>query len=151
MDQDINKPDKEVIAGISSLKYVDINNVESLENGILKLKTGFQLRKIYTSIGKWSFEGSLSNETDNYFDFRLSGIFSSHDKTLLQSVSDASNNRLLLVIQLDGVIYVAGNTEEFIRCSFSNFSGTLPSDETGYKINFARKLRNPLTILTQLL
>ena len=151
MDQDINKPNKEVLAGISSLKYMDINNVDSLENGVLKLKPGFQLRKIYTSIGKWSFDGSFSNETDNYFDFKLSGIISGHDKALLQSVLDASNTRLLLVIQLDGVNYVAGNTDEFIRCFFSNFSGTVPGDETGYKINFVRKLRHPLTILDSII
>ncbi len=151
MDQDINKPNKEVLAGISSLKYVDINNVESLENGVLKLKPGFQLRKIYTSVGKWTFDGNLSNETDNYFDFKLSGIISGHDKTLLQNVLDASNSRLLLVIQTNGVNYVAGNLDEFIHTSFSNFSGALPGEETGYKLVFYRKLRKPLTILTQLL
>ncbi|MFZ4414341.1 MAG: hypothetical protein ACOYOV_14755 [Bacteroidales bacterium] len=151
MDQDINKPNKEVLAGINLLKYVDINNVEYLENGVLKLKPGFQLRKIFTSVGKWSFDGSLSNETDNYFDFKLSGIISGHDKILLQNVLNASNSRLLLIIQTDGVNYVAGNLDEFIHTSFSNFSGALPGEESGYKINFFRKLRQPFTILTQLL
>ena len=52
MNVDINRPKTENSAGVISVKIADINNVESVENGILKMKSGFTLKKIDVTTGK---------------------------------------------------------------------------------------------------
>ena len=151
MNTDIEKPKTENSAGIISLRFADINNVESCENGIIKMKTGFQLRKIETKRGKWSFEGDFTTEGNGFYDFKLSGIISGHNKNILPITLLASITKLLLIVELDNVVYAAGNLDEGIHFKFGHFSGTTPGDETGYKFEFYRKLRKPVMVLDQVI
>lgn len=147
MNIDINKPKTENLAGIKSIQFADINNIDSIENGILKMKTGYQLRKIDTKWGKWSFEGDYTTETNGVYDFKLSGIISGHNKTILANTILAGNSDLILVIGLDNITYIAGNKDEGIHFKFGHFSGSIPGDEIGYKLEFYRKLRKPVMVL----
>ena len=151
MDNDLNKPQTENLAGIIWLKFIDISNVECIENGILTLKPGFSMRKIHTSREKWSLDGYWSTNANDGFDFKVSGIISGHDKNILANSILASTTDLLLLINLDNIMYAAGNLDEGIHFSFTQFSGIKPGDETGYKLEFFRKLRRPVMIIDQIL
>ena len=151
MNSDINKPKTENSAGVVSLKFADINNVESVENGILKMKTGFTVKKIDVTTGKWSFEGDLSPDANGVYDFKLSGAISGHDSTILKNSMLASATDLILLIYLNNITYLAGNTEEGIHFKFGHLSGLIPGDETGYKLDFYRKLRKPVVVLNQII
>ena len=103
MNIDINKPKTENSAGIRSLKYVDIVNVESVENGILKMKTGFTVKSIQNSLGKWNFDSNYAPEANGEYDFKLSGIISGYDKALLNNSVLAACTGFVLVIELDNI------------------------------------------------
>ena len=151
MNNDILKPKTENQAGIISIKYSDINNIASVENGTITMKPGFTLKKIQNSFDKWSFIGDFTAEVNGSYDFKLSGITSGHDKTLLNNSITASNTDLILVIQLDNITYIAGNLDEGIHCKFGHYSGTMPGDDTGYKLEFYRKLRRPIMMLASII
>lgn len=141
MNSDINKPNTENSAGIKSIKYVDINNVETVENGIITMKTGFTLKKIQNSFDKWYYEGDFTVEANGMFEVKMSGIISGNDKSLFSNLVTLTNTDLILVVQLDNITYIIGTKEEGIHCKIGNFSGTKPGDETGFKLEFFRKLR----------
>jgi len=151
MNTDINKPKTENLAGIISLKFADILNVKSVENGVLELKPNYSLKKIDTIQGKWNFEGDFLSESDGGYDFKLSGIISGHDKNLLTNTIMASVSDLVLVVQLNNISYLAGNLDEGIHFKFSHFSGSKPGEETGYKLDFYRKLRRPVIVLNSVI
>ena len=147
MNTDINKPSIENSAGIKSIKYADNNNVESVENGILTMKTGYTLKKIQNSFDKWTYDGDFTVEANGMFEVKISGIISGNDKNLFSNLVTLTNTDLILVVQLDNITYIIGNKEEGIHCKIGNFSGTKPGDETGFKLEFFRKLRKPPMVL----
>lgn len=151
MNSDIIKPKTENIAGIISLKFIDVNNVKSVENGVLEIKPGFSLKKIDTTVGKFSFEGDFPSEKEGVYDFKVSGIISGHDKTILANTILASNADLIVVVELDNITYIAGNMDEGIHFKFGHFSGSKPGDETGYKLEFYRKLRRPIMVFNSII
>ncbi len=151
MNVDINRPKTENSAGVISVKIADINNVESVENGILKMKSGFTLKKIDVTTGKWNFEGDLSPDANGIYDFKLSGIISGHDVTILKNSIQASSSDLIILIYLNNITYIAGNPDEGIHFKFGHFSGTVPGEETGYKLEFYRKLRRPVMVLNSVI
>ncbi len=147
MNTDLNKPKTENSAGVKSLKYADIANVESVENGILKVKTGFSVKNIQTSLGKWLFDSNFAPEANGEYDFKLSGSISGHDKALLINSVLAAYCGFVLIIELDNITYIAGNPDEGIHFKFNHYSGSSPEEDTGYKIDFYRKLRRPAVML----
>ena len=151
MNTDINKPKTENLAGIISLKFADINNVKSIENGIIEMKPGFSLREIETTTGKWIFEGDLSDAAADGYDFKVSGILSGHDKALLSNTKLANASDLIVVVELTNITYAAGNTDEGIHFKFSHYSGAMPFDESGYKLEFYRKLIRPVMVLNSVI
>ena len=151
MNSNINKPKIENSAGIRSLKYADIVNVESVENGVLKMKPGFTLKSIQNSLGKWNFDSNYAPEANGEYDFKLSGTISGHDKALSDNSVLAACTGFVLVIELDNITYLAGNPDEGIHCKFGHYSGTMPGDDTGYKLEFYRKLRRPAMMLNSII
>ena len=151
MNTDINKPKTENLAGIKSIKFADISNVKRVENGIIEMKPGFLLKKIETSFGKWTFEGDLSDAAADGYDFKISGIISGHDRAILMNTTIASNSGLILIVELNNIMYVAGNLDEEIRFKFSHYSGAMPFDESGYKLEFYRKLRRAVMVLNSVI
>jgi hypothetical protein len=151
MNTDINKPKTENLAGIKSIKFADISNVKRIENGIIEMKPGFLLKKIETSFGKWTFEGDLSDAAADGYDFKVSGLLSGHDKSILANTIMANAADLLLVIELKDITYAAGNLDEGIHFKFSHYSGAMPFDESGYKLEFYRKLIRAVMVLNSVI
>jgi len=145
---DLNKPNTENLAGIKSLKFIDSKYVNSVENGLIDIKPGFTLNKVHTVIGKWNFTGDLNKDSSSFYDFKLNGVISGHDKMILANTVLMSEADLILVIELENISYIAGNPDEGIHFLFSNFSGSIPGDDTGYNLTFFRKMRRGLVVKT---
>lgn len=140
MNADINKPGTENIAGVKSIRFADIENVVSVENGVLKMKQGFSPKKLEITQGKYTYECD-QDASGKFFDFKVQGILSGHEKNVLANIVLATDCDLILLVELDNITYICGNTEEGIHFKFGTFSGGKPGDDTGNKLEFWRKLR----------